>query len=32
VRNAALEDLEKAPGVGPSVARRIYGHFHPVEG
>jgi excinuclease ABC subunit C len=32
VRNAALEDLEKAPGIGPAVARRIHGHFHPADG
>ena len=29
VRNASFADLENAPGVGPAVARRVYGHFHP---
>ena len=29
VRNAGLEDLENAPGIGPAMARRVYEHFHP---
>jgi len=29
VRNAALEDLEKAPGVSKTMARNIYDYFHP---
>ncbi|MBU3076532.1 excinuclease ABC subunit UvrC [Sphingomonas quercus] len=29
VRGAALEDLERAPGVSKAVARTIYDHFHP---
>ena len=29
VRNAALEDLEKAPGISAGVARKIYDYFHP---
>jgi len=29
VRNAALEDLERAPGVSGTMARAIYDHFHP---
>jgi excinuclease ABC subunit C len=28
VRGAALEDLEKAPGVSKAMARAIYDHFH----
>ena len=28
VRNASLEDLQKAPGVSASVARTVYDHFH----
>ncbi len=30
VRNAALEDLERAPGVSKAMARAIHDHFHPV--
>ena len=29
VRGAALEDLEKAPGISKAIARGIYDHFHP---
>jgi excinuclease ABC subunit C len=29
VRNAALQDLEQAPGVSAAVARKIYDYFHP---
>ena len=29
VRGAALEDLQKAPGVSATMARAIYDHFHP---
>jgi excinuclease ABC subunit C len=29
VRNAALEDLEKAPGISATVARKVYDYFHP---
>jgi excinuclease ABC subunit C len=29
VRGAALEDLQKAPGVSAAMARAIYDHFHP---
>lgn len=29
VRNAALEDLERAPGISRTIARQIYDHFHP---
>ena len=29
VRNAGLPDLENTPGIGPSVARKIYGHSTP---
>jgi excinuclease ABC subunit C len=29
VRNAALEDLEKAPGISKAMARGIYDYFHP---
>jgi excinuclease ABC subunit C len=29
VRGAALEDLEKAPGVSRTMARAIYDYFHP---
>jgi excinuclease ABC subunit C len=29
VRGAALEDLEKAPGISRAMARGIYDHFHP---
>ena len=29
VKNAALEDLERAPGVSGMMARAIYDHFHP---
>jgi len=29
VRGAALEDLERAPGVSKAMARVLYDHFHP---
>ncbi|MDT9600452.1 excinuclease ABC subunit UvrC [Sphingosinicella rhizophila] len=29
VRGAALEDLEKAPGISKAMARSIHDHFHP---
>jgi excinuclease ABC subunit C len=29
VRGAALEDLEKAPGISKAMARGLYDHFHP---
>jgi excinuclease ABC subunit C len=29
VKGAALEDLEKAPGISRTMARGIYDHFHP---
>jgi excinuclease ABC subunit C len=29
VRNAALQDLEKAPGISSSVAKMVYDYFHP---
>ncbi len=29
VKGAALEDLEKAPGISRAMARTIYEHFHP---
>ncbi len=29
VRNASLEDLQRAPGVSATVAQQIYDHFHP---
>ena len=29
VRNAALQDLEKAPGISAAVARKVYDYFHP---
>jgi excinuclease ABC subunit C len=29
VRQAGLEDLRNCPGIGPSMASRIHGHFHP---
>jgi excinuclease ABC subunit C len=29
VKGAALEDLEKAPGISKAIARGIYDHFHP---
>ena len=29
VRNAALEDLEKVPGISRTTARGIYDYFHP---
>jgi excinuclease ABC subunit C len=29
VKGAALEDLEKAPGISKMMARGIYDHFHP---
>jgi excinuclease ABC subunit C len=29
VKGAALEDLEKAPGISSGMARSIYDYFHP---
>jgi excinuclease ABC subunit C len=29
VRNAALQDLERAPGISATVARKVYDYFHP---
>ena len=29
VKGAALEDLEKAPGISRTMARQIYDYFHP---
>jgi len=29
VRNAALQDLEKAPGISAGVAQKVYDYFHP---
>ncbi len=29
VRNAALQDLEQAPGISAAVARKVYDYFHP---
>jgi len=29
VKEAALEDLERAPGISSAMARQIYDHFHP---
>jgi excinuclease ABC subunit C len=29
VKNAALEDLERAPGISKQIARQLYDHFHP---
>lgn len=29
VKGAALEDLERAPGISRTIARQIYDHFHP---
>jgi len=29
VKNAALEDLERAPGISRAMARQLYDHFHP---
>ncbi|MDB5669975.1 MAG: uvrC, partial [Alphaproteobacteria bacterium] len=29
VKGAALEDLEKAPGISKAMARGIYDFFHP---
>jgi excinuclease ABC subunit C len=29
VKNAALEDLERAPGISKAMARGIYDYFHP---
>jgi excinuclease ABC subunit C len=31
VRNAALQDLEQAPGISATVARKVYDYFHPGE-
>jgi len=31
VRNAALQDLEKAPGISAAVAKMVYDYFHPGE-
>jgi excinuclease ABC subunit C len=32
VRNAALQDLEQAPGISAAVARMVYDYFHPGGG
>jgi excinuclease ABC subunit C len=29
VKGAALEDLERAPGISKTIARTVYDHFHP---
>ena len=29
VKGAALEDLERAPGISKAIARQVYDHFHP---
>ncbi len=29
VKGAALEDLEKAPGISKAMTRSIYDYFHP---
>ena len=29
VKGAALEDLERAPGISKTIARQLYDHFHP---
>ena len=29
VKGAALEDLEKAPGISKATARQLYDYFHP---
>ncbi len=29
VKGAALEDLERAPGISRTIARQVYDHFHP---
>jgi excinuclease ABC subunit C len=29
VKGAALEDLERAPGISATIARQVYDHFHP---
>ena len=29
VKGAALEDLEKAPGISRATARQVYDYFHP---
>ncbi len=29
VKSAALEDLERAPGISKTIARQVYDHFHP---
>ena len=29
VKGAALEDLEKAPGISRAMARQLYDYFHP---
>src|SRR3569623_144115 len=29
VKGAALEDLEKAPGISKTMARQLYDYFHP---
>ena len=29
VKGAALEDLERAPGISRTMARQVYDHFHP---
>ena len=29
VKGAALEDLERAPGISKATARQVYDYFHP---
>jgi excinuclease ABC subunit C len=29
VKGAALDDLERAPGISKTIARQVYDHFHP---
>ena len=29
VKGAALEDLQRAPGISSTIARQVYDHFHP---
>ena len=31
IRAASLEELAKAPGIGPHVASKIYNYFHPAS-
>jgi excinuclease ABC subunit C len=30
VKSAALEDLERAPGISKTIARQLYDYFHPI--